>query len=792
MPTAGRIRPGNLPAELTSFVGRGRELADVKRLLTESRLVTLTGVGGTGKTRLALRVAAQVRRAFGDGVWFVDLARLWKPAEFGPDVQDADLLADLVRAVLGVRSGGGSPRRQLTDYLAGRQVLLVLDNCEHLLPSCAVVVHSVLRACPQVRVLITSRESLAITGETLYPVPPLPTPTPGRRPDLAGLARCEAVALFVARAGVAVPGWALADGHADAVAELCRRLDGLPLAIELAATRVRILAPGQMLERLSDRFTLLSRGGRAAPARQQTLRACVEWSFELCSEPERLLWARSSVFAGGFDLEAVEGVCSGGALPRADMLAVVTGLIEKSVLVRDDVEDSRYAVSRFRMLETVREFGQERLRQAGEYELLHGRHHDWYEQLAQHAAAGWMNGQQPSWMARLTHEHPNLRAAIECGMAERGQAEAALRLAMTVPLSYWYDRGLFREARSLLDRLLTRTGRPSAARARALLFTGQVVITQGDSEAGTQLVDRGEELARQVGASVELTYAAFLRGYLLLHRGDLPAAIEAFESMGAMPTADCGLALELRLGRLVALGMATALTGDHVRADTCHEEILAITEPLGEHRHRPWALAGLALSGWQLGNADAAERWSIACLQLMRTSGSTDVYCVAQCTELLAWVAAGQQQYRRAATFLGATDALRTAAGMPLTAFGHMIAHHEKCEQQVRAGLGDEAFTTAVRRGQALSRDEAIAYALGIDRPAPTAADRPTPLTRREQQVADLIAAGMSNREIAGALVISQRTVESHVEHILAKLGVTSRTQVAAWNAGRRPGVAHP
>jgi predicted ATPase/DNA-binding CsgD family transcriptional regulator len=781
-PTTGRVRIGNVPAEVTSFVGRGSDLAEVKRLLAAARLVTLTGVGGTGKTRLALRVAAEVRRAFPDGVWFVDLARPWQPA---PDVQDAEVLADVVRAALGAQRGAGSPTRQLTDYLAARQVLLVLDNCEHLLASCAVVVETVLRAAPAVRVLATSREPLTTTGEMLYAVPPLPTPAPGVRPAPADLVRCEAVTLFVARARAAMPEWELTGANADATAELCRRLDGLPLAIELAAARVLTLTPRQMLDRLADRFALLTRGSRDAPARQQTLRACVQWSFDLCDEPERLLWARSSVFAGGFELDAVEGICAGETLPRADMLTVVGGLVEKSILVRDDIGGSRNETSRLRMQETVREFGEQQLREAGEYELLHRRHRDWYEQLAKEASAGWLSERQAYWRARLTREHANLRTAIEYGLARPGQTEAALRLAMTVPLSYWYDRGLFREVRGFLDRLLAKAGPASDFRARALLLGAQVAITLGDNEAGTRLLEQGEELAGQVGASVELAYATFVRGQFRLHQGDLPAAIDAFEKMDALRAGESGLALELRLGRLVALGITTGLAGDHTRADAYHEEVLAITEPLGEHRHRPWALAGLALSAWQRGNAPEAERFSRACLRLFQTSGSTDVYMVERCIEAMAWVAADQGQHRHAATLLGAADALRTSAGLHITGHGHMLTHHDTCERQIRAGLGEAAVAAAFGRGQSLPYDDAIAYALGIEQVAAPAAGRPTPLTRRENQVADLIATGLPNREIAEILAISRRTVESHVEHILAKLNVSSRAQVAAWNTDR-------
>jgi predicted ATPase len=323
---AGRAVPGNLPAELTSFFDRRRELGEVKRLLAKARLVTLSGVGGTGKTRLALRVAATVRRAFPDGVWFVDLTELRDTGLLARDTEDPEVLAYLVVAALGLHDRAGVPSvRRLTDHLADRQTLLVLDNCEHLLPACSVLVDRVLRTCPLLRIVVTSREPLAVTGDVVFPVSPLPAPPRG---DPRGLGRYESVALFVARAQAVVPGFELTDGNRAAVAEICHRLDGLPLAIELAAARIRVLAPQQILGLLTERSALPGTGNRSVPARQRTLRACMDWSFELCGEPERILWARLSVFVGGFELDAVEGICADGSLPAEDLLDVVSGLVD--------------------------------------------------------------------------------------------------------------------------------------------------------------------------------------------------------------------------------------------------------------------------------------------------------------------------------------------------------------------------------------------------------------------------------------------------------------------------------
>jgi predicted ATPase/DNA-binding CsgD family transcriptional regulator len=779
------------PAETTSFVGRGRELREVRRLLAEARLITLTGVGGTGKTRLALRVAGQARRAFPGGVWFVDLTELRDPALLTYDVEDPDVLAYLVAAALGLQDRGGSPPvRQLIDHLAGRQAMLVLDNCEHLLPACAVLADRLLRDCPGLRVVATSREPLGIAGEVLFLVPPLPSPQPGDRLGPADLHRFESVMLFAARAQAVAAGFDLTVGNHAAVAEICHRLDGLPLAIELAAARVRVLTPGQILDRLADRFALLSRGGRDAPARQQTLRACVDWSFELCDKPERLLWARLAVFVGGFELDAVEGVCADELLPVGDLLDVTAALVDKSILVRDDVRTGDGA--RYRMLETIRGYGQEQLREAGEQRILRGRHRDWYQRLAAEATAGWISERQADRMARLTREHPNLRAAFEYSLTEPGEADAALDLAVALPSSYWSRRGMFGEARRWLDRALAQTGTMCARRARALLIDSHLAITQGDHVVGLRLLDQGEDLARRVGATVELVYAAFVRGLDMLFRGDFPAANAAFERMGAIlsdvPERDSGLVLDMRLLQLTSLGVAAALVGDHDRAGACARDNLAITEPRGERYYRSQAQWVRAVSAWRQGRVQDTMTALVAGLRLKQGAGSIDPYGTAGCVEALAWVAAGRRQDERAATLLGAADALRTEIGTSVTTLGPVIGDHEACERQTRARLGDAAFTAAFTRGQTLPYDDAIAYALDEQRRTAPATGRPTPLTRRERQVADLLTEGLSNKEIAAKLVISQRTAESHVEHILTKLGVANRAQVAAWQAAQPPG----
>ncbi len=782
---------GNLPSELSSFVGRRRALGEVKRRLTEARLVTLIGVGGVGKTRLVLRVAAEVQRAFPHGVWLVDLTQLREPSLLTQEVHDPDMLAYLVGATLGLRQqGAGSPLDVLVEQLAGWQALLILDNCEQLIPAGAVVADTILRGCPELRIMATSREPLAIAGEALFPVPPLSAPDPRRPVDRAEVSRHDSVALFLARAEAVQPGFDLTEDNHQAVAALCHRLDGLPLAIELAAAQVRVLTPQQVLQRLSNRFALLNRGSRSAPARQQTLRACVDWSFDLCAKPERILWARLSVFTGGFELDAVEGICADEQLPEADLLDLVAGLVDKSIVVRDDSHGALVESVRFRMLETIREYGADKLRAAREDARLHRRHRDWFLRLAARARAEWVSDRQTYWMARLGRAQHNLRAAVEFCLTEPGEAEAALRLAVSLPRSYWRARSLGGEGRRWLDRALAEATAATELRALALLVDSELAFGQGDAPGGMRLLAEGEQLARRLDATAALAHAGYLRGLSLLFTDDVPGALETLARAAALLSRASEQDLDLHLTVLTVLGSNAILTGDQQRAVACQQEALAILEPRGGDLH--WSLVLLmgALIAWRQGDLRQAAAQVVESLRRKRPFAADDRYGVALCLDTLAWITADRQQHRRAAALLGAADTVWTDVGASIASYRHLVGFHDRCERQIRDALGDEAFAEAFRRGQVPTHDEAIAYALEETRrqsPA-TPQQAEVSLTRRERQVADLIAQGMSNKDIATTLVISQRTAESHVEHILTKLGFTSRAQVAAWNAIQKSG----
>ena len=776
----GARAAGNLPAELTSFVGRRGELAEVRRLLAGSRLVTLTGVGGVGKTRLALRAAAGLRRAFRDGVWLVRLDQL----------RDEALVAQAVAGALGLRDRAGyAPAAALAEYLAGRQLLLVLDNCEHLVDAVAKLADLLLRAAAGLRVVATSREALTIDGETVLPVPPLPVPEAGQPLAAAELGVFPAVRLFAERAAQVVPGFAVTEANAAAVAGICRRLEGLPLAIELAAARLPVLSPEQIDARLGDHLGLLTRGGRTRPARQQTLRASIEWSYELCSRAERLLWARLSVFAGGFELDAAEGVCADHRLPAEQVLDLLAALAGKSILT----VGHREGVARYQLPEPLREFGQERLQESGEYTALRRRHRDWHEQLARRVDTDWLSPQMTDWAARLFREHANVNAAQDFCQAEPDEDEAGLRIALHVWPFYYWLAGHVSEGRYRLGQVLARAGEPTVWRARGLLLAGFLAATGGDRGAGRPLLEQGTSLAGQLDDPVTRAFAAYCAGHLCFFAGDLPNAIAHCEDgLAVLPAA--AVHARQRALLLMCLARAAGLAGDEERTVACDRELAALTEAGGEfsrHAYPASSLWALGVAAWRRGDLDRAtglQQQSLR-LRVRRNDRMGTIFCV----EALAWIAASRQQHERAAVLVGAAAGLWQSMGTTPDGNQPAAGHHRDCERQARHALGEAAFQAAYHRGLDLPAADVLGYALQQppDKPpakptAPAVSDG-APLTQRELQVARLIAGGRSNKEIAAELVISQRTAENHVEHILTKLGFTSRAQVAAWVTASQP-----
>ncbi|MFG1823487.1 ATP-binding protein [Microbispora bryophytorum] len=761
---AVRGEPAGLPAEVTSFVGRRHELAELKRLLGSAHVVTVIGVGGVGKTRLALRAAEEVHRSFPGGVRLVELAAL----------EDPGLLAQAVAEALMVNQHSTRPPLDaLVERLQGRQSLIVLDNCEHVLAECAVLVDTLVRALPELRVLATSRQALGISGERIVELAPLPMPGPDGD-SAVPLAESDAVRLFAERAAAVVPGFEVTEENEEAVAEICRRLDGLPLALEMAAVRLRALSVGQVLERLDDRFRLLTGGSRAALPRQRTLRALFEWSYELCTGQERLLWQRVSVFVGCLDLEAAEQVCAGDGIAREDVLELVAGLVDKSVLLR---RESDGAV-RYCLLDTVRQFGREQLAASGEEATLHRRHRDYYRKITSRAWAELFSSAQQSWVERLQRDHANLRKALDWSLREPGEAETGL--AMTAELLYHWSGYHLSEGAGWFDRSLAAAAEPGEVRAHALWAGAWIALLRGDCATTLARLEEATAIAERLGLRVTLGYIAFLSGMAAVSGGDLENGMRRYEEAAAVHRAlgnPIGLALALN-----RLALANAFLGRPGVRDLA-EECLALCDLYGEGWHRAYALLAMAIDAWH--RDDMREACEIDNESLRHNTAVGDQLGLGMNLEAHAWFAAGEQKYERAARLLGVVRTCWQAVGARLPEFRYMGRWHDECEAATREALGEHAFQAEVSRGAAMTREEALAYAV-LERapaargPAPFEG-RIAPLTRRETEIAHLVAEGLSNKDIAGRLVISQRTAEGHIEHILDKLGFKSRAQVAAW-----------
>jgi predicted ATPase/DNA-binding CsgD family transcriptional regulator len=757
---------GNLPGDLTSFVGRRQAAADVKRALSTSRLVTLTGVGGVGKSRLALRVAYELRRAFPDGIWLVELAA----------VHDAALVPRAAAAALGLLgTSAREPEASLTDYLAESSALVVLDNCEHVLDSAAELVSTLLAVTPRVRVLATSRAPLGVGAEHVWPVPPLSLPSGPGRAALGMPGQHEALALFEDRAAAVVPGFRLGPQNQDTVAKICRRLDGVPLAIELAAVRLRVLSAEQILDRLEDRFQLLTAGKRDGPPRHQTLHAAVEWSFGLCSDSERLLWARCSVFAGEFDLDAAESVCAGDGLAAGDVLTGVAQLVDQSVLVREGDAGGR---ARYRLLETIRQFGAQRLASTGEAESLRRRHRDYYSRLAQQSDSDSCGPRQDQWVRRLQAERANFWAALDYCMTTPGEARMGLRLAAALWF-YWIGCGFVRDGGYWLGRALAADAEPSPERARALWTAGWNAFLQGEHAASTALLEQARDLAGQLGDENALTYATLFLGNTAAFGANLEAGLALLGEARARLR---------RSGRWTAPGLlaftasvqAQSLLGRMDQAVALRDECQAISESLGERWALSWLNWNLSVGWWAAGDLRSAEASAVEALRLKRALG--DQLGIPFCLELLGWVASADGEPARAAVLFGAVEDLWQRIGRPLAAGEPLVAWSDQAKARVLSDLGGRAHETARKQGARMRQEDVIAFALREKAPADGTSPAVAPrLTRRELEVAGLVAAGLSNKDIASRLVISQRTAEGHIEHILTKLGFNSRAQIATW-----------
>ncbi|GAA2893034.1 hypothetical protein GCM10010517_57560 [Streptosporangium fragile] len=681
-PRGAARAPGNLPAEMTTFVGRERQLADARRLLESARLVTLTGVGGVGKTRLALRAATRVARSFPDGVWLADLAPLTEP----------ELLDRAVAEALGVRDQSARPGVDvLVEHLRGKETLLVLDNCEHVVGAVATLTAALLRAAPGLRVLATSRQRLGLPGEHFLRVPPLTVPAR----DDAGqpLTRYEAVRLLTDRTAASAPDFRITERNRGAVAQLCRRLDGIPLAIELAAVRLGTLSIEEILERLDDRFRLLSDGGsQISPRYHRTLRGVVDWSHDLCTEQERRLWARLSVFSGGFDLAAAETVCSGDGLAREDVMDVLAGLAHKSIVTVTRAGGR----TRYRLPETIRQYGRQRLRDLGQDTALRRRHLDHYRALVRRAATDWCGPREVEWLSRLRRELPNLRTALEFSISEPGEAQAGVEIATNLTRTRcWFFSSTLGEGRHWLGRALALAPcPPGPLRVSAAALHAWIALFQGDQRAAVAFLADHRDAARRLGDTSAAAVTYIEGAHAMLVRGDaraipmLARARERFRRGGEIGDAHMATML---------WAMSAAFFGDRDTAVAAGLEYLADAETRGAAWAYSWALWSRGLM--ELRHGDLGEAVALFRDSLRRQWAIDDSWGPVWGVEGLAWTAAAAGRHDYAARLLGAAHRLRQSTGVVLAGLRPFRDAHAEADGLVRLALGSRAYETAFDEG---------------------------------------------------------------------------------------------
>jgi predicted ATPase/DNA-binding SARP family transcriptional activator/DNA-binding CsgD family transcriptional regulator len=804
----------NIPAALSSFIAREREMVEVERVLAMTRLLTLTGVGGSGKTRLALEVARELAGAYPDGAWLAELAPL----------SDPELLPQAVAAALDLREWSeGSEQPFITpliDALRSKELLLVLDNCEHLIDACAHLAEVLLGSCPGLRILATSREALGVAGEATWVVPPLAVPDLRHPTTLDETATSGSVRLFLDRARYRRPAFALTPRNVSDLAKICRWLDGIPLAIELSAARVATMSVEEIAARLGDSLSLLTQGSRTVVPRQRTLRAALGWSYDLLGEPERRLFARLSVFVGGFSLEAAQALAPGEGIEEDEVLDLLSGLVDKSLVVAEATGEGEV---RYGMLEPVRQYARERLEESGGAADLQSRHAAYFLKEAEAAEPQLTGPQQRWWLSRLDREHGNMRVAL--GWSLEGGDELGLRLGVALS-RFWYQRGYLSEGRRWLEEGLFALGGAASelVRAKALGEAGWLSAAQGDYEQAkvayeasldvyrglgndrgiatcfhglgsvasflgdhgraTELLEESLTLLRQWGTDTDVVRVLTMLGTLAGIQGEHTRAVARFED---------GLSLARKTGdvRSVAiflnnLGHATLALGDPERATVLFEESLARYREVGDDQGATISLINLGLAALTRGDHGRTTELLLESLTLLREVESK--LLMVEWLEVMAGAAGARGQVQRAARLWGAAQTFRQDMGAPLPS--DELAMLEPYLSSARSLVEEKVWEVARTEGRTMTHERAVEYALSEEKPEPPSAlpiskralvgAQLDVFTRRETEVAALVGRGLTNRQIASELVISERTVDHHVANILKKLGLHSRSEVAA------------
>lgn len=768
-----------LPVYLTTFVGREEATSEIARLLESCRLVTLTGPGGCGKTRLAVEVARRVSERYADGLCYVEFT----------DLIEGATVPRAVAAALGLSEE--APHQlpaSIAAYLETRELLLILDNAEHVLRACASLVESLFQTCSRLQVLVTSREPLGLKGEHLWGVPPLSLPHPGQICPPEALLDYGAIRLFVERTVQFLPNFQLNQENAPKVLNICQRLDGVPLAIELAAARMRALSVEELDVRLDNRFRLLNAGSRLT-RRHQTLRAAIEWSYDLLTEPERVLWHRLSVFANGFTLAAAESVCTGGGLLEAEILDLLSQLVDRSIVV----VVRRVGETRYRLLETIREFGREKLHETGEEVGVRNQHLLWFAQYVEKAVGQLSGPDQRDWLDRLEQDHDNFRASLSWATLQTGDMiQAGLRLAASLG-RFWDVRGYTREGYNWLERLLKTPAALAdrASRVRAVNVAGVLAFSYGDVERA--LLHWEEHLVLCTGLGLERRLPGALNNLGLAAK-----ALSQLDRAESMFRESYRLFQESGDERNAAsalhnLGDVAHLQGDHPRAILLNEQALELWQKAGDTRGfaaSQMALGVLLYEGGQPQRAGAILKKALSVFQSLKDVGS-----IFRCTFHLASVA----------IFLGDTDrglklVSAVEAGWRQMAVPNPTELQHKQDQLVeicrkRLGVG---FSAAWAEGQTMSQEEAVSTAMsvpcaesgeasgmqsgkGTPETGSDAANGAGLLTPRETEIVSAVTKGLTDKEIAEQLFISPRTVDKHLRNIFVKLGLTSRVALVTW-----------
>lgn len=759
-------RGGNpIGPALNALVARRHELEAAKRALTQSRMVTFTGPGGVGKTRLALELAFRLRAAFTDGAWLVSLGDLHLDA----GVEDIEVA--LVQSLGMTDQSARAPREKLLSFLQDQHALIVLDNCEHVLTPVRALLPDLLNAAPRLRLIATSREPIGVPGEVLLPIRPLSVPT--AQTPVTELGLDGSVRLLLERAQAVDPDFEVTEENAGAVIELCDLLEGLPLAIELAAVKLRTLTVEQMVQRFGHRLTSLASPVVRASPRHQSLRALVEWSYELCSEHGQVLWRRLSVFPSDFDLELADAVCAFDGLTGDDVMDALDRLVGQSILLTN----REAGVMRYRLLAPLREVAAQLADQAGETTQLEGRHRDAMMRRADEMLARWCGPDQPDLLAQMRRDHASYVAALQWCADSADESLAGLQLLSALRY-HWLSGGPLAEGRMRIEAMLARQTGPSAARTECLWLVTWIALLQGDHRAARSLLAELEHAA-ELPSGGRWVHARHWQGLLAMCTGDLEAAIDHLRAAvdGHDDLAD-DLFLELTARYMLAV--ALVLSDRPEEGLQVSSATVEMCERCGDRAARVYAMWAMAVAQWRQGKLDEAKSTAHLVLRLMRVV--PDPICVALTTSLLSWVAFDQRRSRAAGALLVAAGRVWRSLGTSLEAFGPQLLGW--AERRMPQPASSVIETVNVRPLRDL--DDVIALGLSLGGAHGERRDVQGPLTKREQEVAALIEAGLSNREIAERLVVSKRTADGHVERILAKLGFTSRSQVAAWMARER------